>query len=99
MSDFLDFVCWFACVFASALCVAGLAGDHWHFQSAAVSLLLPICLSLMLGSFLFLGIWKLRVGWRSRASLTQGDSMARVSQTNSIATRNANLRSSWFALD
>ena len=99
MSDFLHFVCWFACVFTSALCVAGFAGDHWHFQSAAVSLLLPICLSLMLGSFLFLGIWKLRVGWRSRASLTQGDSMARVSETSSAATPNANLRPSRRALD
>ena len=99
MSDFLDFVCWFACVFASALCVAGLAGDHWHFQSAAVSLLLPICLSLMLGSFLFLGFWKLRVGWRSFASLMQSDSMARVSQTNSAATKNAKFRPSWFVLD
>ena len=99
MSDFLDFVCWFACVFASALCVAGLAGDHWHFQSAAVSLLLPICLSLMLGSFLFLGLWKLRVGWRSYASVTQSDSIARVSQTNSVATENVNLRPSRRVLD
>ena len=99
MSDFIHFVYWFACVFGSALCVAALAGDHWHSQSAAMSLLLPLCLSLMLGSFLFLGFWKLRVGWRSFSNLMQGDSMARVSQTNSIATRNANLRSSWFALD
>ena len=60
MSDFLDFVGWFACVFSSALCLAVLAGDHWHFQSAAMSLLLPLCLSLMLGSFLFLGFWKFR---------------------------------------
>ena len=99
MSDFIHFVCWFACVFASALCVAGLTGDHWHSQSAAMSLLLPLCLSLMLGSFLFLGFWKLRGRRRSSASLMQSDSMARVSQTNSTATRNANLRPSWFVLD
>ena len=99
MSDFIHFVCWFACVFASALCVGGLAGDHWHFQGAAMSLLLPLCLSLMLGSFLFLGFWKLRGWWRSYASLMQSDSMARVSQTNSVTTRNANLRPSWFVLD
>ena len=78
MSDFLHFVCWFACVFTSALCVVGLAGNHWHFQSAAMSLLLPLYLSLMLGSFLFLGILKLRVGWRSHASLMQSNSIARI---------------------
>ena len=99
MSDFIHFVCWFACVFTSALCVAGLTGDHWHSQSAAMSLLLPLCLSLMLGSFLFLGFWKLRVGWRSFASLMQSDSMARVSQTNSVAIRNADLRPPRFILD
>ena len=99
MSDFLQFVCWFARVFTSALCVAGFAGDYWHFQSAAMSLLLPLCLSLMLGSFLFLGFWKLRVGWRSFANLMQGDSMARVSQTNSAATRNVNPRPSRFILN
>ena len=79
MSDFIQFVCWFACVFASALGMAGLAGDYWHFQSAAMSLLLPLCLSLMLGSFLFLGFWKMRVRWRSFASLLQGDSIVRGS--------------------
>ena len=99
MSDFLHFVCWFACVFTSALCVTGLVGDHWHFQSAAMSLLLPLCLSLMLGSFLFLGFWKLRVGWRSYASLAQGGLMARVSQANNAATRNADLRPSQYPLD
>ena len=99
MSDFLHFVCWFACVFASALCVGGLAGDHWHFQGAAMSLLLPLCLSLMLGSFLFLGFWKLRVRWRSSASLGEGDSMAWVSHASSAAIRNANLRPSRFTLD
>ena len=71
MSDFLHFACWFACVFTSALCVAGLAGDHWHFQSVAMSLLLPLCLSLMLGSFFFLGIWKLCEGRCSDVSLIQ----------------------------
>ena len=99
MSDFIHFVCWFACVFTSALCVAGLTGDHWHSQSAAMSLLLPLCLSLMLGSFLFLGILKLRVGWRSYASLMQSNSMARISEADRVATRNANLRPSRFILD
>ena len=99
MSNFRQFVYWFACVFSSALCVAGLDGDHWHFQSAAVSLLLPICLSLMLGSFLFLGFWKLRVEWRSYASLAQVGLMARVSQANNAATRNADLRPSQYPLD
>ena len=99
MSDFIYFVYWFACVFVSALCVAGFAWDYWHFQSAAMSLLLPLCLSLMLGSFLFLGFWKLRVGWRSSANLIRSDSMARVSQTSSAATRNANLCSSRCVLD
>ena len=60
MSDFLHFLCWFACVFISAFCVAELTGEYWHFQSPAMSLLLPLCLSFMLGSFLFLGILKLR---------------------------------------
>ena len=99
MSDFLYFVCWFGCVFTSALCVAGLAGDYWQSEGAAMSLLLPLCLSLMLGSFLFLGFWKLRVGWRSYASLMQSDSIARVSQTNSAATRNVNPRPSRFILN
>ena len=99
MSDFVHFVCWFACVFASALCVTVLAGDHWDSQSAAMSLLLPLCLSLMLGSFLFLGFWKLRVRWRSYASLMQKGSMARVSQINRATAQNANLRSSRFVLD
>ena len=99
MSDFLHFVCWFACVFTSAICVAGLAGDHWHSQSAAISLLLPLCLSLMLGSFLFLGFWKLHVGWRSYASLLQSDSMTRGSQTNRAAARNAKFRPSRSVLD
>ena len=99
MSDFIHFVCWFACVFASALCVAGLAGDYWHSESAAMSLLLPLCLSLMLGSFLFLGFWKMRVRWRSFASLMQGDSIARGSLTNSATTEKAYLRPSWFVLD
>ena len=94
MSDFLHFVCWFACVFASALCVAGFTGDHWYSQSVAMSLLLPLCLSLMLGSFLFLGFWKMRVRWRSFASLVQGDSITRASQTNSATTKNAYLRPS-----
>ena len=79
MSDFLYFVCWFACVFTSAFVMAGLTGDHWHFQSAAMSLLLPLFLSLTLGSFLFLGFWKLRVWWRLYARLMQSDSIARVS--------------------
>ena len=78
MSDFLHFLCWFACVFILALCVAELTGEYWHFQSAAMSLLLPLCLSFMLGSFLFLGILKLRVGWRSYASLMQSNSIARI---------------------
>ena len=99
MSDFFHFVCWFICVFTSALGVVGLAGDHWHFQSAAMSLLLPLCLSFMLGSFLFLGILKLRVGWRSYTSLMQSNSMARISEADRVATRNAYLRPSRFALD
>ena len=99
MSDFIHFVYWFACVFTSALCVAGLTGDHWHSQSAAMSLLLPLCLSLMLGSFLFLGFWKLRVEWRSYASFLQSDPMAEVSQTRSAATQTANLCPSRFILD
>ena len=99
MSDFFHFVCWFICVFTSALCVAELAGEYWHFQSAAMSLLLPLCLSFMLGSFLFLGILKLRVGWRLYASLMQSNSMARISEADRVATRNANLRPSRFALD
>ena len=78
MSDFLHFVCWFACVFTSALCVAVLVGAHWQSQSVAMSLLLPLCLSLTLGSLLFLGLFKFRVGWRSYASLMQSGSMARV---------------------
>ena len=94
MSDFLHFVCWFACVFTSALCVVGLAGNHWYFQSAAMSLLLPLCLSLTLGSFLFLGFWKIRVRWCSFASLMQGDSIARVSQMDTATTKNAYLRPS-----
>ena len=99
MSDFLHFVCWFACVFTSALCVVGLAGNHWYFQSAAMSLLLPLCLSLMLGGFLFLGFWKMRVRWRSFARLAQGDSIARDSLTNTATTEKAYLRPSWFVLD
>ena len=99
MSDFIHFVCWFACVFVSALCVAGLAGDHWHSQSAAMSLLLPLCLSFMLGSFLFFGILKLCVGLRSYASLMQSNSIARISEVDRVAIRNANLRSSRLALD
>ena len=99
MSDFRHFVCWFACVFTSAICVAGLAGDHWHSQSAAIILLLPLCISLTLGSLLFLGFWKLRVGRHSDASFMQSDSMVRVSQTNRAATRNANLRPTRFVLD
>ena len=99
MSDFLHFLCWFACVFISALCVAGLTGDHGHFQSAEMNLLLPLCLSFMLGSLLILGLLKLRVGWRSYASVMQSNSMAQISETDRVATRNANLRPSWFALD
>ena len=99
MSGLIQFVCWFACVFISALCVAGLTGDHGHFQSAAMSLLLPLCLSFTLGSFLFLGILKLRVGWRSHASPTQSNSMARISEADRVAARNANLRPSRFAID
>jgi len=99
MSDFLHFVCWFVCVFFSAFCVAGLVGDHWHFQSAAMSILLPLCLSLMLGSFLFLGFLKIRVGWCLYASLLQSDSMTRVSQINHAATRDANLRPTRCVLD
>ena len=99
MSDFIHFVYWFSCVLGSALCVAAFAWDHWYFQSAAMSLLLPLCLSLTLGSFLFLGFWKLRVEWRSYASLAQGGLMARVSQANNAATRNADLRPSQYPLD
>ena len=99
MSDFIHFVCWFACVFASALCVAGLAGDHWHFQSAAIKILLPLYLSIALGSFLFLGIWKLRVAWHSFATLMQSDSMARALQTSSTTARKANVRPSQCVLD
>ena len=99
MSDFFHFVCWFICVFTSALCVAELTGNHWYFQSAAMSLLLPLCLSFMLGSFLFLGILKLRVGWRSYASLMQSNSIARISEADRVATRNVNLRPSRLALD
>ena len=99
MSDFIRFVCWFACVFISALGVAGFAGDHWQLQSAAMGLLLPLCLSLMLGSFLFLGFWKFCVGWRSYANFMHGDSMARVSQTNRAATRIETLRPSRCVLD
>ena len=99
MSDFLHFVCWFACVFTSALCVVGLAGNHWHFQSAAMSLLLPLYLSIMLGSFLFLGFWKLRVGWRSYQSFMKSSSMTQVSQTNRAATQNAKFRPSRCILD
>ena len=99
MSDCLHFVCWFACVFTSALCVAGLGGDHWHSQSAATSILLPLCLSLMLGSILFLGFWKIRVGRPSYASLMQSASMVRIPQTKRVDTRDANLRPSQFVLD
>ena len=99
MSDFLHFLCWFACVFISALCVAELTGEYWHVQSAAMSLLLPLCLSFMLGSFLFLGILKLRVRWRLYASLMLGNSIARISEADSVATQNPNLRPSRFALD
>ena len=99
MSDFIHFVYWFFCVFGSALCVAAFAWDHWYFQSAAMSLLLPLCVSLMLGSFLFLVFWKLHVGWRSYASLLQSDSMALGSQTNRTATRNAKFRPSPSVLD
>ena len=99
MSDFLHFLCWFAWVFILALCVAELTGEYWNFQSAAMSLLLPLCLSFMLGSFLFLGILKLRVGWRSYAGLMQSNSMARISEADRVATRNADLRPSRFALD
>ena len=99
MSDFLHFLCWFACVFILALCVEELTGEYWHFQSAAMSLLLPLCLSFMLGSFLFLGILKLRVVWRSYESLIQSNSIARISEADRVATRNANLRPSRFVLD
>ena len=99
MSDFLHFLCWFTCVFISALCVAELTGEYWHFQSAAMSLLLPLCLSFMLGSFLFLGILKLRAGWRSYASLMQSISIARISEADRVATRNSDLRPSRFVLD
>ena len=99
MSDFLHFVCWFICVFTSALCVAELAGEYWRFQSAAMSLLLPLCLSFMLGSFLFLGILKLRVRWSSYASLMQSNSIARISEADRVATRNSDLRPSRFVLD
>ena len=99
MSEIFHFLCWFACVFILALCVAELTGEHWRFQSAAMSLLLPLCLSFMLGSFLFLGILKLRVGWRSYASFIQSNSIARISEADRVSARNANLRSSWLALD
>ena len=99
MSNFFQFVYWFACVFGSALGVAGLAGDHLYFQSAAISLLLPLCLSFMLGSVLFLGILKLRVELRSYLSLMQSNSIARISEIDRVASRNANLRPSRFAID
>jgi hypothetical protein len=99
MSDLFYFLSWFACVFNSALCVAGLTRDHWHFESAATNFLLPLCLSFMLGSLLFLGLLKLRVEWRSYVSLMQSNSMARISETDRVAARNVNYRPSWFALD
>jgi hypothetical protein len=99
MSDFLHFLCWFTCVFVSAVCVAKLTGEYWYFQSAAMSLLLPLCLSFMLGSFLFLGILKLRVGWSSYSNLMQSHSIARISEADHVATRNVNFRPSRFALD
>ena len=99
MSDLIHFVYWFACVFASALCVAEFAWDHWYFQSAAMSLLVPLCLSLMLGSFLFLGFWKICVRWRSLARLMKGDSIAWVSQANRPTTKKIHLRRLWFVLD
>ena len=99
MSDLIHFVCWVACVFTSALGVAGLAGDHWYFQSAAMSLLLPLCVSLMLGSFLFLVFWKLHVGWRSYASLLQSGSMTRGLQANRATTQNTKFRPSRSVLD
>ena len=99
MSDFLHFFYWFVCVFISALCVAELTGGYWHFQSAAMSLLLPLCLSFMLGSFFFLGILNLRVRWRLYASRMQSNSIARISEADRVATRNANLRPSRLALD
>ena len=61
MSDFVYFICWFACINASALCIAGPFGDYLHFQSAVMSLLLPLCLSVLAGSCLFLMFLKLRV--------------------------------------
>ena len=99
MSDFINFVYWFACVFASALCVAGFAWDHWYFESAAMSLFLPLCISLMFGSFLFLGLWRFRLGRCSYPSLLQTDAVERISQTNNIARRNANLRRPRRVLD
>jgi hypothetical protein len=99
MSDFVHFMCWSACVFASALCVTVLAVDHWDSQSAAMSLLLPLCLSVTLGSFLFLGFCKFRKAWRRYTSPMQSDSMARVSQTNRAVTEATDFRLSRFVLD
>ena len=99
MSDFIHFMCWSACVFVSALCVTVLAVDHWDFQSAAISLLLPLCLSISLGSFLFLGFYKLRNGWRRYTSPIKSDSMALVSQTNRVAAEATDFRPSRFVLD
>ena len=99
MSDFLHFLCWFACVFISAFCAAELTGEYWYFQSAAMSLLLPLCLSLTLGSFLFLGVLNLLVGWSPYARIMKSDSMARVSQTNRAVTWNGNIRTSRSVVD
>jgi hypothetical protein len=99
MSDFFHFVCWFACVFASAIFIAGFIGDHWYFQSAAISLLLPLCISLTLGSLLVLGIWKLRALFSSYLGLTQGNTMVGLSHISRAATGNKNLKSSRFTFD
>ena len=97
MLDFLQFLYWVACVFVSVLCVAGFAWGHS--QSAAMSLLLPLCLSITFGSFLFLGLWKFRTWWHSRSRLAKDGSTEGLSQINSSPTENAGPKSSWLVFD
>jgi hypothetical protein len=93
MSDFVHFLGWLVCVFVSALGVAGLAGDYWHFQSPSTSILLPLCLSFMVGSFVFLGFWKIRVWRRRYANLIRSNLIACNSNAISALPRSVNLRS------
>jgi hypothetical protein len=78
MSDFFQFVCWFACVFVSALCIAGFTGNYSNFQSEAVIILLSLCLSVILGSSVFLGFLGLRDRWNSYERLTQHNTVGRT---------------------